>query len=67
MAGSTTPTPDEAPLPVERALASIAEQAEAIDALVDRALQSVRVFDVDLSEAGWNSACLLYTSDAADE
>ena len=56
MAGSTTPTPDEAPLPVERTLHSIAEQAEGIDALIDRARMRVRVFDIDLSQAGWNTA-----------
>lgn len=54
MAGSTPPA-DEAPVPVERTLASIAEQVEAIDALVERATHSLRVFDVDLSQGGWNS------------
>ena len=53
MAGSTPPF-DEAPVPVERTLASIAEQVEAIDALVERATHSLRVFDVDLSQGGWN-------------
>ncbi|HVJ76164.1 MAG TPA: hypothetical protein VNB03_19250, partial [Casimicrobiaceae bacterium] len=56
MAGSTTPTPDDAPLPVERMLASIAEQVEAIDMLIDRASHSLRVFDVDGSQGGWNGA-----------
>jgi hypothetical protein len=54
MAGSTPPA-DEEPVPVERTLASIAEQVEAIDALVERATHSLRVFDVDLSQGGWNS------------
>ena len=54
MAGSTPPA-EEAPVPVERTLASIAEQVEAIDALVERATHSLRVFDVDLSQGGWNS------------
>lgn len=56
MAGSTTPTPDEAPAPVERTLQSIAEQVEAIDALIERARTRLRVFDVDLSQTGWNGA-----------
>ena len=56
MDGSTTPTPDDAPTPVERTLGSLAEQVEAIDALVERANHSLRVFDVDCSEGGWNSA-----------
>ena len=44
------------PLPQERLLASIAEQVEAIDALIDRAAGRLRVFDVDLSQGGWASA-----------
>ena len=56
MAGSITPSPDDAPLPVERMLASIAEQVEAIDMLIDRASHSLRVFDVDGSQGGWNGA-----------
>ena len=56
MAGSTTPTPDDAPAPVERTLHSIAEQVEAIDALIERARTRLRVFDVDLSQTGWNGA-----------
>lgn len=35
-------------------LHSIAEQAEAIDALIARASQRLRIFDVDLAQAGWN-------------
>ena len=56
MAGSTSPTPDETPAPVERTLHSIAEQAQAIDALIERARLRLRVFDVDLSQAGWSGA-----------
>lgn len=54
MAGSTSAPEDGAPLPVERALASLAEQVEAIDALIDRAQSSMRVFDTDLSQGGWS-------------
>ena len=55
MAGSTS-TPEPPPEPVERAVGSIAEQAQAIDEVIDRASALVRVFDVDLSQAGWNGA-----------
>ena len=56
MAGSTSATPDDAPRPVERAIASIAEQVEAIDQIVERARARLCVFDVDLSQGGWNAA-----------
>ncbi|MEO8485787.1 MAG: hypothetical protein ABI585_05550 [Betaproteobacteria bacterium] len=55
MDGSTTTPPEPEPLPVERTLASLAEQAEGIDAIVDRARLVVRVFDIDLSQCGWNT------------
>ncbi len=57
MATSTpAPTdPADKPQPSERTLASIAEQIVAIDELFDLALESVRVFDRDLSDTGWNS------------
>lgn len=54
MAGSTSAPIEDAPAPTERALTTIAEQVEAIDALIDRARSSLRVFDVDLSQGGWN-------------
>lgn len=54
MAGSTSAPTDDAPAPVERTLHSIAEQVEAIDALIERAQSILRVFDVDLSQGGWN-------------
>jgi len=41
--------------PTERTLDSIAEQAAAIDELLDLARESVRVFDRDLSDMGWNT------------
>ena len=56
MAGSTSAPPDDVPRPVERTIASIAEQVEAIDAIVDRARSRLRVFDVDLSQGGWHTA-----------
>ncbi len=55
MAGSTS-TPDPPPAPVERALASLAEQAQGIDEVVERARSVLRVFDVDLSQVGWSGA-----------
>ena len=56
MAGSTSATADDPGKPVLRTIASVAEQVEAIDALVDRATTLLRVFDVDLSEGGWHTA-----------
>ena len=56
MAGSTSAPEEGAPVPVERALASLAEQVEAIDVLIDRARSRLRVFDTDLSQGGWSEA-----------
>ena len=56
---SSTPPPVDAPLPpVPRleTLETIAEQLAAIDLLVSLAQRSIRVFDIDLSDMGWNSA-----------
>ncbi len=36
-------------------LSSVAEQVAAIDRLIDLARESIRVFDRDLSETGWNA------------
>jgi len=47
--------PDLAP-PSYRVLESVAEQAQAIDALLALARVSVRVFDTDLSQSGWATA-----------
>jgi uncharacterized protein YbjT (DUF2867 family) len=55
MAGSTS-TPEPPPAPDERTVASLAEQAQGIDEVIDRARTLLRVFDVDLSQAGWNGA-----------
>ena len=60
MVTSTPEPPDDAatppPLPRRETLATISAQVEAIDALIGLAKQSIRVFDVDLSETGWNDA-----------
>jgi hypothetical protein len=55
MAGSTS-TPESPPAPVERSVGSIAEQAQGIDEVIDRARLVVRVFDIDLSQVGWSGA-----------
>jgi hypothetical protein len=56
---SSTPTPGDgasAPArePRQQMLDTIAEQVTAIDELVDIAEHTIRVFDDDLSEMGWN-------------
>lgn len=54
---TSTSTPDAVPAgpePRHRTLETITEQIAAIDELVGLATQSIRVFDVDLSQAGWN-------------
>jgi hypothetical protein len=56
---SSTPNPPElppaaAPLPRHVNLVAVAEQVAAIDELIGYATQSVRVFDVDLAQTGWN-------------
>jgi hypothetical protein len=42
--------------PREERLEKIAEQVAAIDTLIGLAQERIRVFDVDLSRTGWNSA-----------
>jgi hypothetical protein len=51
---STSATHDDAPAR-EWCVASLAEQINAIDLLLGLAVQRVRVFDVDLSQCGWNT------------
>ena len=51
---SSTPTDDTSGR--EWRVASVAEQAQAIDMLLGLATQCVRVFDVDLSQCGWSGA-----------
>ena len=60
MATSTPPPPDAGttapPLPQQQRLETLAEQVAAIDRLVGLARLSIRVFDGDLAQTGWNSA-----------
>jgi hypothetical protein len=51
----TTPEPATPPTPRHERLDTIAAQIAALDELVHLALRSIRVFDVDLSDMGWNS------------
>ena len=56
---SSTPTPAEPnPAPTresrQQVLTTIADQVAAIDELIDIAEHTIRVFDDDLSEMGWN-------------
>jgi hypothetical protein len=58
---TSTPTPPAdaaapAPLPRQTTLDTVAAQSAAIDEIIALARHAVRVFDRDLSEAGWNSA-----------
>ena len=54
MDSSTSIDPAEQPRLVE--LASVSEQAAAIDDLIALARHHIRVFDQDLSQTGWNAA-----------
>src|SRR5215510_12417396 len=54
MVSSASAEPLPAPRTVE--LASVAEQASAIDELIGLGLRRIRVFDQDLSQTGWNQA-----------
>jgi hypothetical protein len=54
MASSTSTEPPIEPRVV--LLSSVAEQAAAIDDLIPLARHHIRVFDQDLSQAGWNTA-----------
>ena len=51
----TTSEPAPPPAPRQEALDSIAGQVAAIEELVGLAKRSIRVFDIDLAEMGWNS------------
>ena len=53
MASSTS---TESPPPRTTELGSVAAQAAAIDELIGLAQRRIRVFDLDLSQAGWNQA-----------
>ncbi|HVO90486.1 MAG TPA: hypothetical protein VMV45_18255 [Casimicrobiaceae bacterium] len=58
---SSTPPPVEppaapiAPVASERQLDTVAAQIAAIDEIIGLASHEIRVFDVDLSQCGWNS------------
>lgn len=60
MATSTPTPPDDAaaapPVPRQQVLDTIAAQTAAIDELIGLARHTIRVFDYDLSETGWNGA-----------
>jgi hypothetical protein len=56
---TSTPAPAEPvdkPEPSQRMLMTIGEQVAAIDELIELARESIRVFDRDLSDMGWNDA-----------
>jgi hypothetical protein len=56
---TSSPPPEAAPAPIEPReahLDTVAAQVAAIDELIDLASQRVQVFDVDLSQGGWNQA-----------
>ena len=49
-------TSDKAPEPREQMLDTVASFGKAIDELVEIAQQRLQVFDIDLSQGGWQSA-----------
>ena len=56
MAGSAPEAIEPVRDPVERQLASLADIAEGIDAIIERADERLRVFDVDFAQGGWSTA-----------
>jgi hypothetical protein len=56
MASFTSPPERPAPAPREERLDSVAAQVQALDELIVLARHTIRVFDLDMSEMGWNSA-----------
>ena len=56
MATSTSTTPEgaNAPAPRQQTLVTVGEQVAALDEIVGLARHSIRVFDNDMSEMGWN-------------
>jgi hypothetical protein len=56
MDSSQPPTPEtDTPPPRRELLDTVAAQVRALDELVGIAQRSIRVFDIDLSQMGWNS------------
>jgi hypothetical protein len=53
---STSPETTAGPVPREARLDTVAEQVAAIDELIGLAQHKLQVFDVDLSQTGWNTA-----------
>ena len=54
---TSTPTPPEdasAPAPRQQSLVTVSEQIAALDEIVGLAKHSIRIFDYDMSEMGWN-------------
>lgn len=56
MASSTLPEPAAAPTPREVRLDTVAAQTAAIDELIEMARSKLQVFDIDLSQTGWDQA-----------
>jgi hypothetical protein len=53
---TSTSAPDDAAGGREWRVATVREQAQAIDMLLALATQTVRVFDIDLAQGGWDTA-----------
>jgi hypothetical protein len=55
---TSTPTPDapHTPQPRQELLVTVSAQVAALDEIIGLARHSIRVFDHDMSEMGWNSA-----------
>jgi hypothetical protein len=55
---TSTPTPDapQTPQPRQELLVTVSAQVAALDEIIGLARHSIRVFDHDMSEMGWNSA-----------
>ena len=55
MDSSTSPDTATQPVPREVRLDTVAAQTAAIDELIGLAQQNLQVFDIDLSQTGWNT------------
>ena len=56
MDSSTSPDTATQPVPREVRLDTVAAQTAAIDELIGLAQQNLQVFDIDLSQTGWNTS-----------